>query len=164
MDTQKSGKFFVGSIVTFLIVLLLVKVLLATMQGVANNVVTADSMADEDVVERIKPVAEAYVGETPVVVAPPVVAEVATSGDGDGDGDGEKIVTQVCALCHSTGMMNSPKLGNAGDWAPRIEKGVDTLYSNAINGINMMPARGGNPNLSDDDVKAAVDHMVSQAQ
>ncbi|RLA11389.1 MAG: cytochrome c5 family protein, partial [Gammaproteobacteria bacterium] len=67
-------------------------------------------------------------------------------------------------MCHSTGMMNSPKLGNATDWAPRIEKGMDTLYSNAINGLNMMPARGGNPNLSDDEVKAAVDYMLSEAQ
>ena len=158
MDTQKSGKFFVGSIVTFLIVLLLVKVLLATMQGVAKNVVAPDSMADEDVVERIKPVAEVYVGEAPVIAAAPV-AEVSSAG-----GNGEKIVAQVCAMCHSTGMMNSPKLGNAADWAPRIEKGMDTLYSNAINGLNMMPARGGNPNLSDDEVKAAVDYMLSEAQ
>lgn len=158
MDTQKSSKFFIGSIVTFLIVLLLVKVLLATMQGVAKNIVAPDSMTDEDVVERIKPVAEVYVGEAPVIAAAPV-AEASSTG-----GNGEKIVTQVCALCHSTGMMSSPKLGDADGWAPRIEKGVDTLYSNAINGLNMMPARGGNPNLSDDEVKAAVDHMLSQVQ
>jgi cytochrome c5 len=159
MDTQKSGKFFVGSIVAFLIVLLLVKVLLATMQGVAKNVVTPESMSDEDVVERIKPVAEVYVGEPPVVEAAPVAAEASA-----GSGGGEQIVAQACAMCHGTGMMSSPKLGNAGDWAPRIEKGVDTLYSNAINGLNMMPARGGNPSLSDDDIKAAVDHMLSQVQ
>ncbi len=158
MDTQKSGKFFVGSIVTFLIVLLLVKVLLATMLTVGNNVVSPESMTDEDVVERIKPVAQEHVGEAPVIVAAPVDEVAASSGGG------EQIVAQSCALCHSTGMMSSPKLGDAGDWAPRIEKGVDTLYSNAINGINMMPARGGNPSLSDDDVKAAVDYMLSQAQ
>lgn len=158
MDTQKSGKFFVGSIVTFLIVLLLVKVLLATMLTVGNNVVAPESMADEDVVERIKPVAQEYVGEPPVIEAAPVTEVAASSGGG------EQIVAQSCAMCHGTGMMSSPKLGDAAGWAPRIEKGVDTLYSNAINGINMMPARGGNPNLSDDDVKAAVDHMLSLVQ
>ena len=45
-----------------------------------------------------------------------------------------------------------------------VEKGVDTLYSSALNGFNMMPARGGNPSLSDDDIKAAVDHMLSLVQ
>jgi cytochrome c5 len=70
-------------------------------------------------------------------------------------------VTQVCSVCHGSGMMSSPKLGSAGDWAPRIEQGMDTLYKHAINGLNMMPARGGRPSLTDDEVKAAVDHMVS---
>jgi len=153
MSAQNSGKFFVGSIVTFIIVFGLINVLLSTMQGVAKNVVTPASMTDEDVAERIKPVAEVYVGEAPVVVA---AAPASMSG--------EQIVAQVCALCHSTGMMSSPKLGKASDWAPRIEKGVDTLYSNAINGLNMMPARGGRADLSDDDVKAAVDHMLSQVK
>lgn len=157
MDSQNSGKFFVGSIVVFIITFGLINVLLSTMQGVANGTVTPESMIAEDVTERIKPVAEVYVGEAPVVEAAPVVAEASAGG-------GEQIVTQVCALCHSTGMMSSPKLGSASDWAPRIEKGVDTLYANAINGLNMMPARGGRPDLSDDDVKAAVDHMLSQVQ
>lgn len=74
------------------------------------------------------------------------------------------IVNNTCALCHKTGMMNAPKLGNASDWAPSIAKGVNTLYSNAINGFNMMPARGGNADLSDGDIKAAVDYMLSGAQ
>lgn len=153
MSTKNSGQFFIGSIITFIIVFGLVNVLLSTMLSVANGTVTPESMADEDVAERIKPVAQVYVGEAPVPVAAPVVE--ASSG-----GSGEKTVKAVCALCHNTGMMSSPRLGNADDWAPRIEKGVDVLYSNAIDGFNMMPARGGNPSLSDDDVKAAVDHML----
>lgn len=155
MDTQKTGKFFVGSIVTFLIIFGVIKIILSTMLDIEKQVVTPESMAAEDVAERIKPVAQAYIGEAPVVVAPAVEESV---------GGGEQIVTQVCSMCHSSGMMSSPKLGSQEDWAPRIEKGVDTLYSNAINGINMMPARGGSPTLSDDDVKAAVDYMLSQAK
>lgn len=154
MSSQNSGKFFVGSIVTFIIIFGLENVLLSTMQDVAKNVVTPASMTAEDVAVRIKPVAEVYVGEAPVVVAAPAASSMS----------GEQIVTQVCALCHSTGMMSAPKLGKASDWAPRIEKGIDTLYSNAINGLNMMPARGGRPDLSDDDVKAAVDHMLSEVK
>lgn len=157
MDTQKSSKFFVGSVVTFLIIFLVIKVILSTMQDTAKSVVVPASMADEDVVERIKPVAQVYVGEAPVVEAAPAVE--ASAG-----GAGEQVVTQVCAVCHSTGMMSSPKLGSADDWAPRIEKGIETLYESAINGLNMMPARGGRPDLSDDDVKAAVDHMIATAK
>jgi len=159
MDTKKSNKFFVGSIVTFLIIFFVVKVILSSMQDVTKNVVAPESMADEDVIERIQPVAQVYVGEAPVIetVASEPAEAVGTAG-------GEQVVTQVCALCHSTGMMSSPKLGSADDWAPRIEKGVDVLYSNAINGFNMMPARGGRPDLSDDDVKAAVDHMLANAK
>jgi len=154
MSAQNSGKFFVGSIVTFIIVFGLENVLLSTMQDVAKNVVTPASMTAEDIAERIKPVAEVYVGEAPAPVAAPAAASMS----------GEQVVTQVCLMCHGTGMMSSPKLGKASDWAPRMEKGVDTLYANAINGLNMMPARGGRPDLSDDDVKAAVDHMLSQVK
>mgnify|MGYP003385779054 FL=1 len=153
MDTQKTSKFFVGSIITFLIIFGLVKVILSTMQDIEKNVVTPASMSEDDIAARIKPVAQAHVGEAPVVVAAPI--------EDDSVGGGEKVVTQVCAMCHATGMMSSPKLGKAKDWAPRIEQGIETLYQNAINGINMMPARGGRPDLSDDDVKAAVDHMLS---
>ena len=159
MNTQKTGKFFVGSIVTFIIVFGLVNIILSTMQDVAKNVVPPASMADKDVSERIKPIAQVNIGEPPVVVAAVVTAEPATSG-ASGDA-GAKIVKNTCALCHRTGMMNSPKLGDAEGWAPRIEQGIETLYSNAINGFNMMPARGGNAGLSDGDVKAAVDHMLS---
>ncbi|MBE0439908.1 MAG: cytochrome c5 family protein [Gammaproteobacteria bacterium] len=159
MTTQKSGKFFFGSIVTFLIVALVIKVILVNVQDVSKNVVAPESMTEEAIQERIKPVAEVYVGEAPVV-------EVAAAEEtaADSSSVGEKIVSQVCAMCHASGMMNSPKLGSASDWAPRIEKGVDTLYANAINGLNMMPARGGRPDLSDDDVKAAVDHMLELAK
>jgi cytochrome c5 len=164
MDTQKSSKFFVGSIVTFLILFFLVKVILSTMQDVSENAVATESMADEDVIKRIEPVAQVYVGEAPVVEVAAVEAAATEPAAAVENAGGGQVVTQVCALCHSTGMMNSPKLGSADDWAPRIEKGIDVLYANAINGFNMMPARGGRPDLSDDDVKAAVDHMLANAK
>jgi len=156
MDTQNSDKFFIGSIIVFIILFGLENVLLSSMQGVAKSVETPESMTAEDVAERIKPVAQVYIGEAPVLEVAPAAETSA--------GSGEQVVTQVCALCHSTGMMSSPKLGSASDWAPRIEKGVDVLYANAINGLNMMPARGGRPTLSDDEVKSAVDHMLLLAQ
>ena len=152
MSAQKSSKFFIGSIVIFIIIFGAIKIILATMQEKAKHVVTAESMASEDIVDRIKPIGEVYVGEAPVVTTEAEAQQVSAGG--------EQIVNQVCALCHQSGMMDAPKLGHKGDWAPRIKKGTETLYANAINGLNMMPARGGRPDLSDDDVKAAVDHML----
>lgn len=157
MSTQNTSKFFVGSIVTFLIIFFVIKVILASSLDIAKHVVEPESMTDESITERIKPVAQVYVGEAPVVEVAAVEEPTSTASDGPG----AAIVTQVCAVCHSSGMMSSPKLGSASDWAPRIEKGIETLYDHAINGFNMMPARGGRANLTDDEVKAAVDHMIS---
>lgn len=159
MNNNKSGKFFVGSLVTFLVIFGIVLVILSNMRDIGKNVTAPESMEPEVVEDRIKPVAEVEIGEPPQVVAPAVEADTDSTG-----GAGQNIVTTVCAACHGAGLMGSPKLGNADDWAPRIEKGIDTLHDHAINGFNMMPARGGNPNLTDEEVMAAVDYMVSQAQ
>ena len=82
--------------------------------------------------------------------------------------DGQKIYQSACIACHGAGIAGAPMVGNAAAWAARIAAGSDTLYANAINGLvgssGVMPAKGGNTTLSDAEVKAAVDHMVSQSQ
>jgi cytochrome c5 len=150
-----NNKFFVGSVVTFLILFGLINVLLGQVGNAISDAIPSESQTAEAIQQRIKPVASVTVGEAPA----PQAVQVAASDDGAGNG--KQITTQVCAMCHASGMMGSPKLGNKANWAPRIDKGIETLYTHAINGFNMMPARGGNPSLSDDDVKAAVDYMVS---
>ncbi|MCM2342675.1 c-type cytochrome [Rhodoferax sp.] len=78
---------------------------------------------------------------------------------------GKKVYGSVCALCHAAGVAGSPKPGDKADWGPRIAQGNDVLYKHAIEGFTgakgMMPAKGGGVNLTEDEVKAAVDHMVS---
>ena len=69
-----------------------------------------------------------------------------------------------CFVCHDTGAVGSPKLGDKAAWAPRLAKGPEALYISAINGLNVMPAKGGNPSLEEDAIKAAVDYMISAAQ
>lgn len=78
--------------------------------------------------------------------------------------DGEKIYRSICFSCHDVGIANSPKLGDKAVWAPRLAAGQANLYTHAINGFNAMPAKGGNPALSDAEVKAAVDWMAAQVQ
>ncbi len=78
--------------------------------------------------------------------------------------DGEKVYKGICFSCHDVGVAGSPKLGDKAAWAPRIATGAEALYATSINGKGAMPAKGGNPALSDDEIKAAVDYMIAQSQ
>ncbi|QRJ65720.1 c-type cytochrome [Azospira restricta] len=88
---------------------------------------------------------------------------LAAAGSASAD-SGKDVYTKVCAVCHAGGIAAAPRFGNAGDWAPRIAKGVPTLYQSALKGTPKgMPAKGGNLTLPDADVKAAVDYMIAAA-
>lgn len=73
---------------------------------------------------------------------------------------GEQVVKERCQECHAEGKNGSPKLGDMNAWKPRLTKGVDPLVKSAIGGHKGMPARGGMANLSDAEMKAAVEYMV----
>lgn len=164
MQSSNSPKYLIGSLIVVAVLFLIANLILSNMLAIADSVVEPEPMDAESIAERIKPVARENIGEEQVAEAPAAdETDTADASAGAEDSVGKQVVSQVCAVCHGTGMMNSPKVGNADDWAPRLEKGMDTLYDHAINGFNMMPARGGNPKLSDDEVKAAVDYMISSA-
>jgi len=78
--------------------------------------------------------------------------------------DGQKTYDTYCQACHNTGAANAPKLGDKAAWEPRIAAGMDALMANATNGKNAMPPKGTCMSCSDDDLKAAVEYMVSKAQ
>jgi cytochrome c5 len=77
---------------------------------------------------------------------------------------GETVYTGTCKACHAQGLNGAPIFGNAIQWGKRTPQGVPTLIEHAINGYELMPAKGGNMSLSDEEVAAAVEYMVSQAQ
>lgn len=115
---------------------------------------------EDQVAERLKPE-----GNVCVEGEPCPTANVATAtAEESGPQSGEEVYNSACAACHNSGALGAPRLGVAEEWSARLDKGIETLYDNAINGINQMPAKGGNPNLSDEAVKAAVDYMVEQVQ
>ena len=78
---------------------------------------------------------------------------------------GKSVYDKACFACHAQGIAGAPKHADMAAWEARLEQGVATLYDHAINGYTgsagMMPPRGGNPSLSDDEVKAAVDYMLA---
>jgi cytochrome c5 len=96
-------------------------------------------------------------------IKPVAAAEVAAASDAQVEKSGAEVVKGGCAMCHATGMMNSPKIGDKAQWEPRIAQGYETLVKNAINGIRTMPAKGGNPALTDGEIAAAVADMANQA-
>jgi len=119
-----------------------------------------------------KPAAEAPAEETATEATTEAAAE-ATEETAEAAGEsqhdlakGKEIYDANCAACHAEGIMKAPKTGDAEAWAARIEQGMDTLVKKSIEGYNaegMMPAKGGNPDLSDEEVANAVAYMVSES-
>ena len=113
--------------------------------------------------ERIKPVAGVYTGEEgaaamqeTAVEAAPVQAAAAF----DGSLDGEMIYGTVCAACHAAAVLGAPQPGSA-EMAKRAEAGMDAMLQNAVNGLNnTMPARGGRPDLSNEQIQAVIEFML----
>jgi cytochrome c5 len=110
--------------------------------------VQAQEMSEEDIKARIKPIGQVHIAGAK--------AEVTSSGPRSGS----DIYTKACVACHSVGVLNAPKLQDAADWSPRLEKGFDTVLKNAINGIGGMPPMGTCGDCSDDEIKAAIEHMI----
>ncbi len=82
--------------------------------------------------------------------------------------DGQQVYQATCVACHGAGIAGAPKLGDKSQWAKHIAKGLGTLYTSAVNGVQgstgAMPPKGGNPALSDAEVRAAVDYMVARSK
>ncbi|WP_298636316.1 cytochrome c5 family protein [uncultured Umboniibacter sp.] len=78
---------------------------------------------------------------------------------------GEQVYTASCGACHASGVSGAPKFGDAADWSNRLSsKGLETLYSNAINGINAMPAKGLCMDCSDEEIHGAIDYMLENSK
>jgi len=88
----------------------------------------------------------------------------ADGGEDDGGAIGKEVYMKSCVACHAAGVAGAPKLGDKAAWAPRIATGMDALLNSAINGKNVMPPRGTCASCSDDELKAAIEYMVSQSQ
>jgi len=116
------------------------------------------------VVERIKPVAQVNVASAETQREPVKNAAAAPPRSRDG----QQVYQTTCVACHGAGIAGAPKLGDKTQWAKHIAKGPDTLYASALNGVQgsagAMPPKGGNPALSDAEVRAAVDYMVAQSK
>ncbi len=87
-----------------------------------------------------------------------------------GGADGQKVFESLCMACHSatSAIPFAPKITHNADWTDRIKQGKETMFKHAIDGYTgpdggLMPPKGGNAGLTDDEVKAAVVYMVNQS-
>lgn len=107
-------------------------------------------MSEDAIKARIKPIGEVRIsGEEPVAAA-----------TASGPKSGADVYNTSCMTCHGAGLMGAPKPGDSAAWSPRIAQGMDVLLDHAINGFNAMPAKGTCMGCSDDEIKAAIDHMI----
>jgi cytochrome c5 len=130
----------------------------------------ANPAAEAATLSRIQPAGAVFAGATGAAAQAAAASAAADAAKGqvayDGTLDGAVIFGNLCTGCHTAGVANAPKLEKAA-WTARIAQGVDLLHSHAIDGYTgpgggVMPARGGNPSLSDEQVKATVDWMLTQ--
>ena len=132
---------------------------------------SSPAYSDEAVAERLDPVGELVLAsDSPPIEAQPTdepdgaAAEATALAVDAGEEKIEAIYAASCAACHATGAGGAPKLGDKAAWSARIQAGSEALYDSAIKGKNAMPPKGGNASLSDADVMAVVDYMVSQSK
>ena len=78
--------------------------------------------------------------------------------------DGKAVYDKVCHVCHAAGVAGAPKLGDKAAWAPRIQQGMTTLVQSVTNGKGAMPPKAGMPSLTDAELRAGVEFMVSQSK
>lgn len=113
------------------------------------------------------PAEQAAEAPAPVLAAAPAPAAAAPASASPSAADlaiGEKAYAATCAACHTSAVMGAPKLGDKAAWTPRMAKGSAVLYTSAIDGLKLMPPRGGNAAIKDEELKAAVDYMLSKVQ
>ncbi len=102
------------------------------------------------------PAAAPAVAEEPAAAAEEVAAAPAD------DFDVEAAYNMSCMACHASGAAGAPMLGDEAAWTERLEKGMDAVMANVMNGVNAMPARGLCMSCSDDDLYALVEYMIAQ--
>ncbi len=76
---------------------------------------------------------------------------------------GQQVFETTCTACHTAGVAGAPKFGDKAAWAPFIKTGYDSMVKVALHGKGAMPAKGGNPSLSDYEVERALVYMANKA-
>ena len=157
-------------VIAFLALVTLVLILFA--HHLNSKVVhTPDPTVRDHLLARIAPVGEVYAGATGAAQQAEAIKAAAAAAASQvaygGTTDGKTVFDNLCTGCHTSGAGGAPTMDKA-HWAARIAQGTETLHKHAIEGFTgsagVMPAKGGNPALTDEQVKATVEWMVAQSK
>ncbi len=119
--------------------------------------------------QRIAPAGAVYAGSTGVAAQAAAkaaaMAKAASQVAYGGTTDGKVIYDNLCTACHTNGVGKAPTLDHS-HWDARIAQGKDTLYKHALEGYTgpdggIMPPKGGNPALTEEQIHATVDWMLA---
>jgi cytochrome c5 len=139
-----------------------------TARAIGGSAFAETRNSPQAVLDRIRPFGQVRIGKSeetlaaaaPAAPATAPAAEPAAAAAGQG---GEAVYTKACIVCHSTGVAGAPKVGDKAAWEPRLAQGMDTLVSTALKGKGAMPPKGGHTNLSDAEIKAAIEYMLGKS-
>lgn len=135
------------------------RVLAVVLLGFSITAGAVMASVDDEIRARIQPVGEVCL-QGDECGAAAAASESASSGPRSGS----EVYDAVCMACHTTGAAGAPVIGDAGAWAPRVDQGMETLISHAVNGYNAMPAKGGCASCPDEEIEAAVEHIVAESK
>ena len=93
-------------------------------------------------------------------VAPVASVMVVKSSAASGPRSGEQVFKSVCAACHETGAAGAPRKGDKAAWAPRVGQGIAGLLKSATAGKGGMPPKGGASDLSEAELKSAIEYLT----
>jgi cytochrome c5 len=154
VDAKKHDRTF---IITFLAVVGFLHLFafgIAVLANVLDENLDNEAGRVAKVEERLQPAGQVVTDPAMLLaLAPPPAARAPMTA--------QEVSAKVCDACHATGVLGAPK--TAAEWKARKAAGLDALVASAIKGKNAMPPRGGDPSLSDEEVKAAVQHLLKQA-
>lgn len=159
MDHQNHDKvFFVNfsMVMAGLFAIFFICILAASLLDTGE--IHADPDADARIEARIKPVGAVITDEAALL-------QLAAAAPKREPLTGEQVNAKLCAGCHLAGVLGAPKSSDKGAWAARLSAagGVDGLVASSIKGKGSMPAKGGDPSLSDDEIRAAVEQILKAA-
>ncbi|MDL0432353.1 c-type cytochrome [Marinobacter sp. TBZ242] len=135
------------------------RVLAAVLLGFGLTTGAVMANVEDEIRSRIAPVGDVCVqGEDCGQEAAPAASASSEPRSGN------EVYDAACAACHASGAAGAPIVGDSDAWGGRIDKGLETLVSHAINGFNAMPAKGGCSSCSDEEIEVAVEYMVEQSE